>query len=149
MARLIRDFIPSDKDVYLKLSNEFYHSTAVAHPIEEECFERTFEACIKKSPYTRGLALILDDVMIGYAMLSFTWANEVAGLCVLLEELYVSPAYQGTGFGHAFFAFLDEEYQGKAKRYRLEVTPNNEGAMRLYRSMGFSELSYRQMVKDQ
>ena len=43
---------------------------------------------------------------------------------------------------------LFEEYRGKAKRFRLDVTADNEGAIRLYERMGFSELEYKPMVID-
>ena len=82
------------------------------------------------------------------AHLSFTHSNEVAGMVLLIEELYVLPKFQGKGIGSRFFDWLFEHYAGKIKRYRLEVTHVNEGAIRLYERRGFKELNYFQMVYD-
>ena len=40
------------------------------------------------------------------------------------------------------------EENPQVKRFRLEVTRSNEGAVRLYEKLGFSFLEYDQMVLD-
>ena len=69
-------------------------------------------------------------------------------MVLLIEELYLKPEHQGKGFGSQVFDWLFEEYRGKVKRFRLEVTKVNDGAIRLYKRRGFEELDYLQMVWD-
>ena len=46
------------------------------------------------------------------------------------------------------FAFLEQYYGSSLARMRLEVTDENERAAKLYRSIGFEPLEYRQLVKE-
>ncbi len=145
---IIREFIPQDQAVFLQFSKSFYSTDAVLHPIPEEHFYKTFQQCLENSPYVRGLALLWQEKIAGYALLSFTWSNEAGGLCILLEEIYVDPAYQGLGIGNALFTYIQNTYADKAKRFRLEVTRSNQRAIQLYQRMGYSSIEYLQMVKD-
>lgn len=63
-----------------------------------------------------------------------------------IEEIYVRPEFRQKGLGKTFFEALDRIQP--AARYRLEIEPDNQRAERLYRSLGFEPLPYRQMVKD-
>lgn len=149
MGSHIRDWLPEDRERYLELSRQFYQTDAVLHPAPEENFAATFAETMAGSPYIRGLALCRDGEMAGYALLSLTWSNEAGGLCVLLEEAYVVPEAQGQGLGGAFLDFVQQEYAGKARRLRLEVTPGNTRAAELYARKGYEPLDYLQMVHDQ
>ncbi|MDR0616949.1 MAG: GNAT family N-acetyltransferase [Synergistaceae bacterium] len=144
----IRDFVSGDRDEYMRMSDEFYSSEAVLHPITRDNLVSTFEQCLLGNPLLRGLMLEKDGAAAGYALLSFTWSNEAGGLCVLLEEAYIVPRFRGEGLGSALIRHVEKEYDGKARRFRLEVTQRNERAIRLYERMGFGRLDYAQMTKD-
>ena len=134
---MIREITTADREVFLQLLDEFYHSPAVLHPVPRTYFERTFQEVTSGSPYARA-----------YLQLSFTYSTEAGGRVIWVEELYVRPQYQGRGLGGAFFRFLEETYAGQAARIRLEVEPDNDGARRLYGRVGFEELPYMQMCRD-
>lgn len=144
----IRDFLPEDETTYMQLSEAFYHSKAVMHPVPHENFAKTFAACMQQNPFLRGLTILQNGEIAGYALLSFTWSNEVGGLVVLLEEVYIVPAFQGMGLGSTLLEFVEEEYRNTAKRIYLEVTALNEGAVRLYERHGYKMFDYLQMVKE-
>lgn len=145
-----RDFLPQDRDIYLQMSREFYSSKAVLHSIPDENILKTFRLCLEKDPFVRGLLVLVDGKPAGYGLLSFTWSNEAGGSCVLLEEAYILPRYQGGGIGGAFLDQIEQEYikAGRAKRLRLEVAPENTRAIALYERKGFARLDYVQMLKD-
>ncbi len=143
----IRDFEFSDREIYRKLAGEFYDTPAVLHPIDEKTFDITFDECISDSPFSRGLIIECDGEIAGYALLSFTYSSEVAGMVVLIEELYIRSYCQGKGLGSELFAWLEYAYRD-AKRFRLEISPDNERAKQLYKRVGFSVLPYVQMTRD-
>lgn len=143
----IRDFTARDRAAYIQMAKMFYCSDAVSHTVPEECFTRTFALCIKKSPYVRGLMLELEAAPAGFALLALTYSNEAGGLVVWIEELFLLPEHRGKGLGNALFGLVEESYQGKAVRYRLEVAKSNAAAIRMYHSLGYEEMSYLPMVK--
>ena len=84
----------------------------------------------------------------GFGFSSLKFETEVGGMTLWLEELYLEPEYRGCGIGGSYFEFVKSEFGGKVKRIRLEVGPENVGAIRLYERNGFDFLNYRQMIID-
>ena len=144
---MFRDLQERDKDVFLSMVKSFYSSEAVLSPVEPKNFEATFKAAMEKSPFLRALMIEHEGNPVGYGLLSFTYSNEVGGMVVLAEELYITEACRGKGYGRGFFAFIEREYPD-AKRFRLEVMHGNTRAIRLYEKLGYKPMEYRQMVKD-
>jgi ribosomal protein S18 acetylase RimI-like enzyme len=128
------------------MTREFYGSGAVLRPVPDGYFAGTFDALVSGSPFLDGFVAEEDGTVAASLQVSLTWSNEAGGLVVWLEELYVRPERRGRGLGTALIRRALAEYGGKAARFRLEAEPSNEGAMRLYRRLGFRELPYRQMI---
>lgn len=145
---MIRDFNEKDRHAFIELCKLFYSSPAVLHKVPENYFEITFDEVIRQGPYTRGLIIEHEGEIAGYCLLSFTYSNEVAGLVVFVEEAYIREEYQGHGLGSQLLQFIDDEYKNKAKRFRLEVTDSNIGAIKLYERFGYKKFDYVQMVKE-
>jgi ribosomal protein S18 acetylase RimI-like enzyme len=129
------------------MTEKFYSSDAVDHNIERHILEAVFDAALSKSPYIRALIIENESEAVGFALLSFTYATEVGGFTVLLEDLYISEVCRGMGLGSKFMQFIEQEYPS-AKRFRLEVKKENTRAVELYTKLGYKTLSYVQMVKD-
>ena len=135
-----------DRELYLRLAREFYHSPAVMHPVPDSYFERTFDEMMRSDVYADGFLLEDEDgTCMGYALTAKSFSQECGGQCVWVEELYVLPAYQGKGMGSRVFELLNAYYPDCC-RFRLEVEPENEGAARLYRRLGYEALGYDQYV---
>lgn len=142
----IRPVREADRETFLTMSREFYGSDAVLHPIPEAYHTATFEELIGSERYLKCLFFEAEGAAVGYALLNFTFNHEAGGRVTWVEELYVRPAFQGRGCARQFFAWLEEHFP--AARYRLEVEPENERAMALYRRVGFKPLPYAQMIRD-
>lgn len=143
---MLRKFNLEDKHEYIEMMKEFYKSPAVLHTIPQEYMETTFDNIINGTPYAKGY-IIEDDNnnTAGYLLLSITYSNEVAGLVVLVEELFIKEQFRGNGIGRKVLTQVREMYKD-AKRFRLEVTKENLGAIKLYKNLGYESLDYLQMV---
>lgn len=145
---MLRDFKPGDRQAFIEMANQFYHSDAVLHAVPDANFELTFEYTQTRPELVRGLIFEMDSEMAGYALLSFTYSNEVGGMAVWLEEAFILPEFRGKGLGTELLSFVEEDYRGKIGRFRLEVEPRNEAAVRLYERLGYKKLDYLQMYKE-
>lgn len=144
---MIRKINENDRGVMLDMFDEFYHSPGVMHAVPKSHFERTLNEVYSGSPFIDCYIFEQDGKAAGYGQLSLTYSNEAGGICVWLEEIYVRPAFQGNGLGSEFLNFVKTEYKNAA-RLRLEIEPDNDGARKLYKRMGFSELEYQSMIID-
>lgn len=143
-----RKFRESDREDYLRMANSFYSPPAVLHEPDEAVFIANFNEALK--PDGRLIAYIVeaDGKTAGFGFSSLKFETEVGGMTLWLEELYLEPEYRGCGIGSSYFEFVKSEFGGKVKRIRLEVGPENVGAIRLYERNGFDFLDYRQMIID-
>ena len=145
---VIRKIEEKDRADYLRMAKEFYASDAVLIHVSDDHFVRTFQELMRSDAYANCYIFTLDDQVAGYALLARTFSQEAGGLDDWVEEVYVLPAFRGRGIGNAFFAKLQKERPDAVKRFRLEVEKENDGAVRLYRSLGFDFLPYDQMILD-
>lgn len=145
---MLRPITPADREVYLALSREFYHSEAVLHPVPDRHFADTFQKLAEQSPFAKGFLIEREGEPAGYCLLAVTWSQEAGGMVWWLEELYLRPKFQGQGLGSQVIGWLREIRPPEVTRFRLEVEPENQGARRLYKRLGFQDLGYRQMVLD-
>lgn len=146
--RLIQKIKKEDKKEFFTLLDEFYHSSAVLHPVPKSHYESIYNELISQSPYAVAYFIKEGEQIAGFAQLSFTFSTEAGGMVLWVEELYIRPQFRGKGLGSAFFQFLEEEYGKSMARFRLEIEPDNERAKKLYKRMGFKTLGYLQMIKD-
>lgn len=144
---MIRPMTSQDEQLYLRLAHQFYSSEAVLHQLPEQIYHRNFQQLTRQNPYAKGYIIEQDGEPAGYLLLSFTFSAEVGGLVVLVEELYVLPQFQNQGLGRQALEFVRWQFP-QAARFRLEVTAQNQGAMRLYRRAGYQPLDYLQMTLD-
>ena len=148
MMLTFHDILPEDHDLVVPMVQAFYHSDAVDHPVDAAILERSFQdAADPAEPLLRGLLIQWDGQPAGYMYLTQCYSAEVGGRCVFIEEIYLEPAYRGRGLGAQVMAWLEEEYPA-ARRFRLEVTQANQGAVHLYQKAGYTFLRYDQMVLD-
>jgi GNAT superfamily N-acetyltransferase len=147
VKNMFRDVLLRDKEVFLKMVEKFYSSSAVLHPVDPKNFEITFTLAIDKSPFVRILIIENDETPIGFAQLSFTYSMEAGGMVLLLEDAYIDETHRGGGHGGKLMCFLEKEYP-TFKRFRLEVMHDNTKAINLFKNAGYEVFNYMQMVKD-
>lgn len=73
-------------------------------------------------------------------------SSELGTPIIMIEELYLIPEARGQHIGRAILESLSSHYHNKVGALKLECTPENQVAMRLYQSLGFQALPYTAMV---
>ncbi len=131
----------------MPMVDAFYHSDAVSHEVEREKLEQTFADAVSADPILEGYVLKEDEHIVGFGYVTVYYACEVGGRCLMFEELYLKEEARGKGYGSRYFEAVMKA-RPEVKRFRLEVTKSNEGAVRLYQKLGFEFLDYDQMVLD-
>ncbi len=135
---------------YVSVKNymtQLYQSDATTHGITDEQINQTLDYVLTPNAICDLWVIKEKEVVVGYGLISWMYSNEVSGLVIFIEEIYVDHAYQGLGIGALYFSFIQDHYN-EAKRFRLEVTKQNEKAHAWYKSLGFSEIEYIQLAKD-
>lgn len=142
----IRQINKNDYKEYLEMSTAFYQMPCCDHNVDISHFKNAFNYCLTQNPYTRLFMIEYDNKIVGYGNIALTYSIEGGGNVVLLEELYIKEGFRSLGIGKKYFEFIYQNYP--AKRYRLEVTSCNEKAIALYKSLGYTDLNYIQMIKE-
>ncbi|MBQ0098679.1 MAG: GNAT family N-acetyltransferase [Oscillospiraceae bacterium] len=143
---MFRKITKEDKDLYMKYVDIFYNSDVVNAPVPKENYEATFNEILKSDTYLSCYIFECENTPCGFCLLSKTFSQEAGGYSVTFEEIYIEPEYRGRGLSTEFFEYCKKNID--AARFRIEVEAENEGAMRLYKRMGFELLPYYQMVID-
>ena len=143
-----RDITLADRELVMPMVQAFYQTDAVDHPVDQAILDRSFLAAADHAePLLRGVLLFQDDQPVGYIYLTQCYSAEVGGMCVFIEEIFLAAPFRGQGLGREIMAWLEREYPA-ARRFRLDVTQINQGAIRLYEKSGYQYLRYDQMVLD-
>ncbi|MBQ3417022.1 MAG: GNAT family N-acetyltransferase [Ruminococcus sp.] len=143
---MFREIRESDRELYYRYADIFYHTDAVNAPVPSENYEATFNECLRSDAYLKCYFFEWEGVPCGFSLLSKTFSQEAGGVSVTIEEIYIDEEYRGRGLATEFFRYLKSIPE--IMRLRIEVEDDNTGAKRLYERMGFEELPYLQMVID-
>ena len=123
----------------------FYASDAVHTNGSDEIFAADLQACISDNPYLEGFVFLLEDTVVGYAMIAKSFSTEFGRPCIWIEDIYLESHVRGQGTAGRFFAYLEESFPGSI--LRLEAEEGNEFAVRAYRKAGFDVMPYLEMFK--
>lgn len=145
---MFRKINANDRQIYIDLANEFYHSDGVLHAVDQRVITDTYEEIARSDDYLECYLIEDNEKPVGYALLSKMFAPEVGGKCIWIEEIYIREGFRGQGYGSKFFDFLFDKYDSSTFRFRLEAVEENERAIKLYEKRGFKKLDYIQMVID-
>ena len=96
------------------------------------------------SPYVEGFVFVGDEKIIGYGITAHSYATEFGGECIWIEDIFVEAQYRGQGVGTKFIRYVKERYPNKI--FRLESETDNVAALKIYKRLGFNELSYLELV---
>lgn len=145
---MIRKLKKEDRQLYIEMAREFYHSDAVLHPVPDTHFEKTVAEALRGNGWAEIIILEYESETAGYALTARSFSQEAGGTVVWIEEIYIREPYRSKGLGREFFHYIEKERDPDTVRIRLEVEEENERASALYRQLGYEVLDYVQMIKD-
>lgn len=140
---------PTDGEDFTAMVGELYRSGAAVAGLPAGHAEKTFCELMSGSPYADAYIAETEGRAAGYILLALTYSNEAGGAVLWIDELYVREDFRRQGLGAELIRFAEGQYAGHTARVRLEAEPNNTGAMRLYKRLGFEPLGYIQLYKEQ
>lgn len=141
--RLARtDDLPS----LLRLMRAFYQDTDT--PFDAEAASRALAALVADPDLGRVFLIEVAAELAGYAVLTLGFSLEFEGKDAFVDELFVAPEHRGRGLGLAAIRLLETvAAELGVMALHLEVGPDNEGALGLYRRAGFEDRRHRLMTK--
>ena len=84
----------------------------------------------------------------GYVVVTIGFSLEFHGRDAFVDELYIVPHLRGAGIGHRAVEHAAERCRARGiGALHLEVDPENERALSLYRRCGFRERGYKLMTR--
>lgn len=137
----------SHVDKVLEMSKVFYSSDALDHDVPLDIINANIRKAISDDNILTGYVFYVDSDIVGFSYVTCYYETEVGGICAQILDLYIDEKYRGRGFATQYFNFVFDKYS-YAKRFRLEVVKDNNKAIAVYKRMGFKEISYGQMGKD-
>lgn len=135
-----------DRQAVVEMMRTFYSSDAVFTNGSEDIFNADVTNCVDENPYLEGYVFENDDRILGYAMLAKSFSTEFGKPCLWIEDVYIKEEYRGIGLGTLFFRFIEDKYPNAL--FRLEVEPENERAVHVYKKCGYDVLPYMEMKKN-
>ena len=89
-----------------------------------------------------------DGAATGYVVVTWGFSLEFHGRDAFVDELYVVPERRGMGVGQRAMDHAAERCLARGiSALHLEVDPENDRAISLYRRSGFRERGYRLMSR--
>ncbi|MFL5811956.1 MAG: GNAT family N-acetyltransferase [Bdellovibrionia bacterium] len=130
----------TDKATLLKLMERYYESDHLVY--SEPKADQALTQLLKNSSLGRIWLIEADSKTVGYVALTYGFGLEFGGRVAFVDELFVEESHRGKGIGTAAIRWCMQECRAKEiPSLRLEVTPTNSKALKLYTHLGFVDHS--------
>ena len=130
----------SDLNTLVELMQEFYQLDSIDLVFDEWIARNALETLLQNSHLGYVWLIQLDNLLIGYVVLTFGYSLEYRGRDSIIDELYIREDYRGQGIGTKTLEFLRETCASLGiQALHLEVGRDNSKAQLFYRRMGFED----------
>jgi len=128
--------VESDSDNLLEFMQAYYAFDG--HGFDREKARGALIPLLRDPNLGRAWLILDGTSAVGYLVLCFGYSLEWLGRDAFVDEFYLREEYRGRGWGQKTMQFLEESARElHVRALHLEVMSGNEGAMRLYRKLGF------------
>jgi len=132
-----RQFKIQDSEVVAELIQDLYREDPSDRPMLPQKIAKTFDSLTRHPELGCIMIFEYENEIVGYSIIINFWSNEFGGNIGFIDELYVKKEFRCKSIGTNFIKYLAENKFGGAVALRLEVTPDNKKARKLYESIGF------------
>lgn len=140
-----KDYTECHYHVLLEMIHALYNEDPEGEPIDEVKISKTINE-FRKNPQKLTIKMfMLNDEVIGYAILVYYWSNEYGGNILSVDELYIKEGYRNKGIGTSFLNTIAERKDIVA--LQIETTPSNEKAFIYYKGLGFTPSKNNHLIK--
>lgn len=127
---------PDDLARLLPMVEAFHAEQGIASDIPKR--EAALVPLLEGSPHGAVYMVGPSKGPIGYIVITFGWSVEFGGLDGFIDEIYIRPGVRGRGVGSEVISALTAMLKSVGmKALHLEVEPDNERALRLYKRCHF------------
>lgn len=128
-----------ERESVAEMIKELYHNLKVPDGyMANKKIASTFEHLQLNPSHTKLEVFELDGLIVGYALLFKFWYNELGGMILNVDELFVRPECREQGIASCYLSWLSEK-KNDYVALTLEVLPANTKAFTLYKRTGFIE----------
>ena len=128
----------ADEDTFLPMMAALWAHERI--PFDTTAIRAALERLFADPALGRVWLASVEETVAGYAMGTWGFSTEQGGRFLLLDELFVQPAFRGRGVAAATLAFVESEAAREgAGAVRIEVSIENGPARELYRSAGYTD----------
>jgi GNAT superfamily N-acetyltransferase len=127
-----------DEQTFLPMMEALWAHEGI--PFDAPAIRKALAALFSDPGLGRVWLSLVENAVAGYAMGTWGFSTEQGGRFLLLDELFVLPAFRGKGVGAAILAFVEQEAAREgAGAVRIEVSVENGPARELYRAAGYAD----------
>jgi ribosomal protein S18 acetylase RimI-like enzyme len=129
---------PSDIPMLLKMIQEYHEYD---HLEFDEALTRTLLDQVISNPGIGRIWMVkVNKEVAGYMLLTFGFSLEFKGRNGLLDEFFLHEKWRGQGLGKQTLRLMQKEAKAMGmKAVHLEVTRDNEKALKLYEKVDFKD----------
>lgn len=140
-----KPLLSSQIESIVQMMHDFY--AIDNYPIDIEVSKKLFQEFIYDEKLGKVWLIYIDEIIVGYVILTFVFSFEYKGRIAFLDELYIKESYRGKGIGKNAIDFIKEQASNQnVKLIYLEVENHNEKAQKLYLANDF-EVHNRKILK--
>jgi len=126
----------SNIEKLIQLMSELY--TYDHLPFDEQAARSALQLILGKDSYGQVHLIYVDEVIVGYLVVTFGFSLEYRGRDAFVDEIYIQEKYRRQGIGKKSLQFAEETCREQGvQALHLEVERENTNAQVVYQKAGF------------
>jgi diamine N-acetyltransferase len=128
---------PADVPAFIALVTSCHSRGPHSLPTPQERILATFRELQRNKD--RGTLFVFerDQALIGYCVLVTAWSNQLGGIVLSVDELYIDPRLDDPGIEPDFLQLLAKVAPAEVRAIQVSADARDRRGLAAYRKMGF------------